>query len=62
MNNTEDSIPMLSYESLIETLDLMNDPEALENLRIAREDIANGRIMTKDATGKFVPAIHPVAK
>jgi len=46
---------MEAYEGLIETLEILNDPEAMTALRASREDIAAGCVYNledMEATGR----------
>jgi prevent-host-death family protein len=42
-------MPYSRYESLLETIEILSDQEALEPLRQSGEDFRNGRVFTHEA-------------
>jgi prevent-host-death family protein len=45
-------MPWDFYESIVETLDILSDPQTASALRESIEDIAHGRLIDHDGVGK----------
>ncbi len=47
-------VPLEDYESLLETADVLSDPETLKNLEEALADEKKSNLWKRDAKGKWV--------
>jgi len=47
-------IPMEDYEALLETADVLSDPQTLKDLEKALEDEKKGKLWKRDKSGRWI--------
>ena len=48
-------IPMEDYEALLETSDVLSNPQTLKDLKKALDDEKKGKVWERDTSGRWIP-------